>query len=399
MSTAPPAPRRVLWIWHAAVVAEYQKPLDALAAQGWDMHLLVPRRWPERGGQMTPLERRRGPPGVTIHPARTLFTGFYYIYLFPGLLGTLLRLRPDVLHVYEEAHSLLPALILLLRPWLERLWGRPVPVILYAAQNIVKTYPWPFRVCEAYCFRHADLILPCGEWVAATLRAKGYRGPLRVVPLPSDPTVFAPDEAARCRQRAELGLAPETVLIGYAGKLAEEKGVGALLEAFLRLPGTPHLVFAGGGPEARALAGRAAAAGVGERVHLPGGVAHEALVGYMNAADIWVVPSQTRPTWREQFGRVAVEAMACGLPVVVTASGELPRVAGAAGRVVPEGDNPALAAALADLAADPPARAALGRAARSRVLACYTPAVAAALYAASYAEVLRTEDEALSHER
>lgn len=61
MSTVP-SPRRVLWIWHAAVVAEYQKPLDALAAQGWDVHLLVPRRWPERGGQMTPLERRAGPP-------------------------------------------------------------------------------------------------------------------------------------------------------------------------------------------------------------------------------------------------------------------------------------------------------------------------------------------------
>jgi glycosyltransferase involved in cell wall biosynthesis len=392
MSTALPAPsRRVLWIWHAAVVAEYQKPLDVLAARGWDVHLLVPRRWPERGGQMTPLERRRGPPGVTIHPARTWFTGFYYIYLFPGLLHTLLRLRPDVLHVYEEAHSLLPALILALRPWLERRWGRRVPVILYAAQNIVKQYPWPFRVCEAFCFRHADLILPCGEWVAATLRAKGYTGPLQVVPLPSDPTVFAPDGAARCRVRAELGLAPATVLIGYAGKLAEEKGVEHLLEAFLGLPGAPHLVFVGDGPEAAALRARAATAGAAARVHLPGGVAHEALVGYLNAADIWVVPSQTRPTWREQFGRVAVEAMACGLPVVVTASGELPRVVGSAGRVVPEGDIPALTSALADLAADPAGRAALGRAARARVLACYTPAVAAGHYAAAYAAVLRTE--------
>ena len=390
MTTAP-SPRRVLWIWHAAVVAEYQKPLDALAARGWDVHLLVPRRWPERGGQMTPLERRTGPPGVTIHPARTWFTGFYYIYLFPGLLGTLLRLRPDVLHVYEEAHSLLPALILLLRPWLERLWGRRVPVILYAAQNVVKPYPWPFARCEAFCFRHADMILPCGEWVAATLRAKGYRGPLRVVPLPSDPTVFAPDGAARCRGRAALGLADATVLIGYAGKLAEEKGVGQLLDAFLRLPGLPHLVFAGGGPEAVGLRARAVAAGVAERVHLPGGVAHEALVDYLNAADIWVVPSQTRPNWREQFGRVAVEAMACGLPVVVTASGELPRVVGPAGRVVPEGDVPALAAALADLAADPAARARLGRAARARVLACYTPTQAAALYAAAYDEVLSAE--------
>jgi glycosyltransferase involved in cell wall biosynthesis len=384
MSTHPQRPRRILWIWHAAVVAEYQKPLDALAACGWDMHLLVPHHWPERAGQPTPLERRSGPPGVTIHPARTWFTGWYYIYLFPGLLITLLRLRPDVLHVYEEAHSLLPALILLLRPLLARLWRRPVPVILYAAQNIVKRYPWPFRGCEAFCFRRADIILPCGELVAQTLRAKDYRGPLRVVPLPSDPAVFAPDAAARCRGRQALGLGPDTMLIGYAGKLAEEKGVGVLLAAFATLPGAPHLVLVGGGPAQAALQAQVRTAGVADRVHFVGGVGHAALVEYLNAADLWVVPSLTRGNWREQFGRVVVEAMACGLPVVGTASGEIPRVLDGAGCVVPEGDAAALAATLAALAAQPARRAALGQAARARVLACYTPAQVAALYADTY---------------
>jgi glycosyltransferase involved in cell wall biosynthesis len=101
-----------------------------------------------------------------------------------------------------------------------------------------------------------------------------------------------------------------------------------------------------------------------------------------------VVPSLTRRNWREQFGRVAVEAMACGRPVVGAASGEIPRVLGAAGCVVPEGDAAALAAALTALLADPARRAALGAAARARVLACYTPAAVARLYAAAYDEVM-----------
>jgi glycosyltransferase involved in cell wall biosynthesis len=386
---------RVLWIWHAAVVAEYQKPIAALAAQGrWDMHLLVPEAWPERAGQMVALERRRAE-CYTIHPAPVLFPHHYYLYFFPGLLIRLLRIRPDVLHVYEEAHSFLPFLILLLRPLLERVWGRRVPVLLYAAQNIVKRYPPPFRWFERYCFRHADAILACGDLVAATLRRKGYRGPLRVIPLPTDPAVFRRDPAARAALRAELAIPPAAVVIGYAGKLVEEKGITTLLDAFLGLPADasgPHLLLAGGGPQRAALEARVAAGGATGRVHFLGSLTHARLVAALSAGDIWVVPSETRANWREQFGRAAVEAMACENAVVTSDSGELPRVVDGAGCVFPEGDAAALRAILARLTADPDERGALGRAGRARVLACYTPARAAALYAAAYEMVLGCGD-------
>jgi glycosyltransferase involved in cell wall biosynthesis len=390
MSAIPDKPP-VLWIWHAAVIAEYQKPLAALAAGGcWALHLLVPTAWPERGGRMTPLERTHAP-GYAIHARRVWFPRHYYGYLFPGLLGVLWRVRPAVLHVYEEAHSLLPFLILLLRPLLALLWRRPLPVILYAAQNIVKRYPPPFRWFERYCFDHADAILACGVGVAATLRQKGYRGPIRVVPLPTDPAVFRRDPAAGAALRARLGIPPAAPVIGYAGKLAPEKGVATLLAAFLRLPGgpnAPHLLIAGNGSERDRLAQAAATAGVGDRVHLLGSLDHAALVAALSAGDVWVVPSETRSNWREQFGRIAVEAMACENAVVVSDSGELPRVVGAAGRVFPEGEAAALAAVLTDLLADPAACAALAAAGRARVLAYFTPEQAARLYSAAYVQVL-----------
>jgi glycosyltransferase involved in cell wall biosynthesis len=384
----PPARRpRVLWIWHAAVVAEYQKPIAALAATGrWDMRLLAPTAWPERGDTMLALERTRAP-NYTIEAGRVLFARHYYLYLFPDLLGRLLRARPDIIYLYEEAHTLIAFLTLLLRPALERRWGRRVPVLLYAAQNIVKRYPPPFRFFEAYCFRRADAIIACGDLVAATLRKKGYRGRLAVIPLPTDPAVFARDARAGAALRAELGIPPEAIVVGYAGKLAEEKGVRTLLRAFLAAPGAARLLLAGAGPLRATLEADARAAGASDRVRFLGALPHARLVAALSAGDIWVVPSETRPHWREQFGRAAVEAMACGAAVIVSDSGELPRVVDGAARVVPEGDVVALQAALSGLIADPAARAALACAGRARALACYTPERVAAMLGAVFDEV------------
>jgi hypothetical protein len=82
--------------------------------------------------------------------------------------------------------------------------------------------------------------------------------------------------------------------------------------------------------------------------------------------------------------------MPCETAVAPWDSGEAPRVVDGAGCVFPEGAAGALRAILAGLIADPAARCALGRAGRARVLACYTPARAAALYAAAYDMVLDT---------
>ena len=69
----------------------------------------------------------------------------------------------------------------------------------------------------------------------------------------------------------------------------------------------------------------------------------------MRRFDVLVGPSLTTPRWKEQFGRMLVEAMACGVPVIGSDSGEIPHVIGDAGIVVPEGDRVALCAAIARL--------------------------------------------------
>jgi glycosyltransferase involved in cell wall biosynthesis len=98
-----------------------------------------------------------------------------------------------------------------------------------------------------------------------------------------------------------------------------------------------------------------------------------------------VLPSLSRPNWVEQFGRVLIEAMACGVPVVGSASGEIPWVIGDAGVLFPEGDIEALAQALQELIDDEGRRAQLAEKGRARVLGQFTQAQVAEATARVYA--------------
>jgi glycosyltransferase involved in cell wall biosynthesis len=103
--------------------------------------------------------------------------------------------------------------------------------------------------------------------------------------------------------------------------------------------------------------------------------------GFYQTLDVLVLPSRRRPNWVEQFGRVLIEAMACGVAVIGSETGEIPHVIGDAGLIFPEGDVMALRDALTGLATDPERRAHLATRGRARVLAHFTQAqVAEATY-------------------
>jgi glycosyltransferase involved in cell wall biosynthesis len=139
---------------------------------------------------------------------------------------------------------------------------------------------------------------------------------------------------------------PPTIL--YAGRLHEEKGIFFLLDAFVRVRSVlteTRLVIVGEGPARREVERRARAmAGV----TLTGAVKHRAMPEYFGAADVVAMPSLTTRRWEEQVGMVALQAMACGVPVVATRSGAIPEYIpdGVAGLLVPERDTAALADAL-----------------------------------------------------
>jgi glycosyltransferase involved in cell wall biosynthesis len=112
--------------------------------------------------------------------------------------------------------------------------------------------------------------------------------------------------------------------------------------------------------------------GLTGRVVFTGPQPSTAMPRIMRGLDVLVGPSLTTARWKEQFGRMLVEAMACGVAVIGSDSGEIPNVIGEAGLVVSEGDAGALRAALSRLRDDPGERRRLGALGRARVLELFT---------------------------
>jgi glycosyltransferase involved in cell wall biosynthesis len=169
---------------------------------------------------------------------------------------------------------------------------------------------------------------------------------------------------SRGEARRALGLDAGAFVVTGVGRLVPVKGFDLLVDALPALvaavPET-HVVLIGDGPERAALERRAADLGVGERLHLLG--ARTDVARCLSATDVLAAPSRN-----EGMGRVLVEAMALGIPVVAAAVGGIPDVIvdGECGRLVPPDDAAALAAALADLGRDRALASALGAAAVSR---------------------------------
>jgi len=102
---------------------------------------------------------------------------------------------------------------------------------------------------------------------------------------------------------------------------------------------------------------------------------------------VFVLPTVGRRGWTEQFGRAAIEAMACGVPVIVSTAGELPHVVDRAGLIVPSSDAHALADVLNALRDDSKHREQLARAGREHVLERYTTQTVADATAAFYRQI------------
>jgi glycosyltransferase involved in cell wall biosynthesis len=185
-----------------------------------------------------------------------------------------------------------------------------------------------------------------------------------------DPSVFTPKPLER---RTE-----GVFIIGYAGRLVSEKGIDLLLHAAARLPGAWRVHIAGDGPAHTALADLAAQLGLADRVVFEGQLPSAQMVSFYHRLDALVLPSRTRPNWKEQFGRLLIEAMACRVPVVGACSGAIPGVIGEGGLIFPEDDVAALHDHLLALMEDEALRQQLGEAGRARVIEHFTQARVAA---------------------
>ena len=336
---------------------------------GLELRVLVPDRWRHYGAWRAPdpvdparFHLEVGRVGLPWLPGAQ-----WYLHWYPGLAKLLREFRPDIIDLWEEPWGLVSAHAV----WLRNRLLPGARVISETEQNVDKRLPPPFEQFRRYVYRHADFVVCRNEEAQAVARAKGYRGPMRVVPNAVDAELFRPLDRAACRRKIS-GVDGFDFLAGYVGRLVEEKGLLDLVDALEFCPPTVGLLLIGSGPLRERLEQRARELGKAAQIIFEGARPLEELPEAINALDVLVLPSRTTPSWKEQFGRVIIEAYACGVPVLGSDSGAIPDVVGAGGLIFPEGDARALAAALTTLRSDPERRTRLGRAGRALVEGRYT---------------------------
>jgi glycosyltransferase involved in cell wall biosynthesis len=358
---------RILMISKALVTGVYQRKLEELAAlPGVELMAVVPPYWYEARVGVQRFERAYTS-GYQMVEYPMWFNGRHHIHFYPGIGRIIRSFKPDVLHIDEEPYNF----VTLHAAILGRMAG--AKVMFFSWQNLYRRYPIPFRMIELSNYRLCAAGVAGNREAVEVLRRKGYRGPLDVIPqFGVDPEIYSPPEYRPKNDKP---------IIGYAGRLVYEKGVDVLIEAVSRLKSrAPRLHIIGDGSERGRLEHLAAYRGIRDRVTFRGQVAPGDMPNALRALDVLVIPSRTRPNWKEQFGRIIVEAMACGVPVLGSNSGEIPNVIGNPDLVFPEDNVDALTRKLDQLLEDYELRQQLSEWARQRVLDYFTQASVARRY-------------------
>jgi glycosyltransferase involved in cell wall biosynthesis len=362
---------KVALISKAHVRGVYQRGLEELAADAEiELTVVTPPSWRE-GRSLIALERVYTR-GYELIVTPIIFNGRYHVHFYPRLAGLLERIRPDVVHVDEEPYNFATYLAL-------RAAGRiGARRLFYTWQNIYRKVPPPFSLVERANYAFADAAIAANEDAAEVLRRKGFTRPVSVVTPGLDPELYAPTSRA----------GESSFAIGYIGRLVREKGVDLLLRACRRLAGEWTLTIVGEGDQKAALVEQAASLAIGDRITFENSVPSSQVPVVLQRFDALVLPSRSLPNWREQFGRVLMEAMACAVPVIGSTCGEIPRVIGDAGLVFPEGDEVALSQAIATIQVDRDLRNSLRQRGRERVLNRFAYAKVAAQTRAVYRSLI-----------
>jgi glycosyltransferase involved in cell wall biosynthesis len=328
--------KKLLTIGHSYVVALNRSLMREIQARGViDVTVLAPEYF---HGDLRSLAMEPEPAGsrLDVRPVRCHFSKKIHFFFYdPFQLRKYLREEKfDYCYLWEEPYIVSGFQVA------RALQAMKKPYSIFTAQNLVKSYPWPFSSFESYSLRRSEAVWPCGHLVQNSLEQKGY-GDLktRVFPLPVDLEKFKPLEASQKEmQKEKLGLKGKKV-IGFMGRFTPEKGCRIFMktvEALLANP-TYGALMIGSGPLEKEIRAWVEKSGFQERVKVVS-LVHSAVPTVLPSLDVLLCPSQPTPFWEEQFGRMIVEGMACGVPVIGSHSGEIPHVIGDAGLVVEPDD-------------------------------------------------------------
>ncbi|MGA2009367.1 MAG: glycosyltransferase [Solirubrobacteraceae bacterium] len=349
-ASPPDAGRRLLVVSHPASVTANQIVYAALDELGWEVHLVIPSHWIDDFGSHRYATRFLPELAARGRRVAVIMAGRPQRHLYRARVASIIAaVAPAVAFLEQEPFSASAW------QWGTALRRAGVPFAVAQDENLKRRLPAPARFFARGSLRGAGLVAARSPRAAELVTGV----PTAVVPHPVTESEPAPPRPAS---------AP--FVAGYAGRLVAEKGILDLLAAVEALPEV-RLLVVGDGPLRDRVTEAAARTG---RVELRADVRHDDMPGAYAAMDVLVLPSHTTPTWAEQFGRVLVEALWSGVPVIGSDSGEIPWVISATegGLVFPEGDVGALTVRLETMRRDPELRRRRAAAGRARVVETFS---------------------------
>jgi L-malate glycosyltransferase len=352
---------RALVISHTYIAHDNRAKWTALTeTKRAEIDLHLPQRWPSWESEYRSTAESNN--GFQIHTSHVLRKGREDQYFFaPTLFRGLRDHEFDILHVEQGSAALVYAQALFER----NLVSCKTKTCFFTWINWEYQLRWPWTIVEPYNLKHSDGAIGGNLDAIDLLRRRGYRGKVAVIPqLGVDTDFYSPAPNEELRKKYSL----EGVVIGFIGRLVEEKGIRILLEAAQKISDNVTVLLLGSGPLEAELHDMKKRANV---VHVKA-VPHDEVRNFIRAMDILVLPSYATPKWKEQFGHVLIEAMACEVPVIGSSSAAIPEVIGDAGLIFKEHSSDELSQHLQTLTQCKEERVRFGQLGRQRVLKHFT---------------------------
>jgi glycosyltransferase involved in cell wall biosynthesis len=352
---------KILVISHTYIVDINCEKLQNLAQldPSIDVTVVVPKRWQPGGVQNKIIESKaRTEDNFRVIPVSNFSENNQALLTFGiDIISLLKNFKPQIIQVEQGAKSLGYAQLIILN----RLLNLGAKNLFFTWWNLPYNTKFPISWLEGYNLAHSDGVIAGNQDAVDILREHGYTKAVKVMPqLGVNDDLFSP--CSQPELKSELGITADDFVIGFVGRFVAEKGILTLIKALSNLRDLSwKLLLLGRGILQARIISESEKIGIRERIIFRESVPHDQVPRYINLMNTLVLPSETTYQvktltavgWKEQFGHVLIEAMACKVPVIGSNSGEIPHVIGDTGLIFPEGNELALANCLRQMIEQP----------------------------------------------
>lgn len=363
-------------ISHALVIPPFRSRWEKLAQDpNYEVHLFVPKYWEQTWFGEKKIYRTESEKvgNYFVHAMETTDVKNWGRYLLKSFAKELKILQPNLIYIIHEEGILIHHQIYLYK----KLFS-PKSKVVFFSMN-ARGVPWSQsknwlkkmvgRLMWWQVKKCTDAVLAHYPGCQVSLRTGGYQKPIYLqTQVGVDEKTFSPNAEVRLSYRQKIG-ADGCFVIGYCGRMVEDKGVDDLLAVFIEIAENNPLVFlllVGSGPMNKEIERALLDKGWVDRYLITGFIEQSDIPNYMNAMDLFVLGSKTMPHWIDTFPLVSVQAQSVGVPVLASDSASLPWQLGDSAKFFPEGNRQALKDELVNLIEDDQFRKALSLAGMKR---------------------------------